>query len=147
MIKKAIYLLCFSTISLMALDRGESVPLDIQERLNLEKNKTYVIDFFASWCKSCEKELPLISKVYTDNNVNVIGINVDKNRDDGEAFVKKLNIPFRVIYDTNKAFIESFNPLGFPAIYYIRNGKVAHVVFGAVDNIDKQIVKDIEEIR
>ena len=147
MIKKTIYALCFSTISLMALDTGDSIPQNIQAQLNLDSNKTYVIDFFASWCKSCKKELPLISKVHIKQTVEVIGVNVDKKKEDGEAFVQKLNVPFRVIYDTNKEFIGAFDPIGFPALYYVRDGKIVKTIMGAVDNIDEQIAKDIKEIK
>ena len=147
MIKTTIYALCFSTISLMALDVGDKVPQNIQEQLNLDNNQTYIIDFFASWCKSCKKELPLIAKVHNDKLVEVIGVNVDKKKEDGEAFVKKLDVPFRVIYDTDKVFIEAFDPLGFPALYYVKNGKVVNVIFGAVDSIDEQIAKDLEKIK
>ena len=147
MIKKTIYALCFSTISLMALDTGDTVPQNIQTQLNMEKNKIYVIDFFASWCKSCKKELPLVSKVHSEQIVEVIGVNVDKKKEDGEAFVQKLAVPFKVIYDTDKAFIGVFNPLGFPALYYVKNGKIIKSIMGAVDNIDEQITKDIKEMK
>jgi thiol-disulfide isomerase/thioredoxin len=147
MIKKTIYALCFSTISLMALDTGDTLSMDMQRELNLENNKTYVIDFFASWCKSCKKELPLISKVYNEHIVEVVGVNVDKKKEDAEAFVKELNLPFKVIYDTDKKFIEAFNPIGFPSLYYIKDGKIVKSIMGAVDAVDEQIAKDIEEIK
>ena len=147
MIKTTIQALIFSTITLMALDTGSSIPQNIQEQLKLDNNQTYIIDFFASWCQSCKKELPLVSKVHNDKLVEVIGINVDKKKEEGEAFVQNLNLPFRVIYDTDKAFIKAFDPLGFPAIYYVKNGKVVNVIFGAVEHIDEKIAKDLEEIK
>jgi len=147
MLKKTIYALCFSTISLMALDKGDAVPQNIQDQLNLDSNKTYVIDFFASWCKSCKKELPLISKVYNDKLVEVVGVNVDKKKKDGEEFVKKFELPFRVIYDSDKTFIKAFDPVGFPALYYVRDGKIVNAIFGAVDNIDEQIAKDLKDLK
>ena len=131
----------------MALEIGDKVPTNIQEQLNLTSNKTYIIDFFASWCKSCKHELPLVANVYNKQLAEVIGINVDKKKEDGEAFVQKLNLPFKVIYDTDKKFIETFDPLGFPAIYYIRNGQVVNIIFGAVDKIDEQINKDLKAIK
>ncbi len=131
----------------MALDTGDIIPQNIKTQLNLDSNKTYVIDFFASWCKSCKKELPLISKVHIEQTVEVIGVNVDKKKEDGEAFVQKYNVPFRVIYDTNKEFIGVFDPIGFPALYYVRNGKIVKIIMGAVDNIDEHISKDIKEIK
>ena len=147
MFKKILYSLLFSSLNLMAINMGETLSQNIQAQLNMEKDKVYVIDFFASWCKSCKKELPLVNKVHNDKTTNVIGINVDKNKEDGEAFVQKLGLTFPVIYDEEKNLVEAFNPIGFPALYYVKNNKIIHTIFGAVDNIDEQITADIKEIK
>ena len=147
MLKKIIYSLLFSSVALLALETGDTVPKEIESQLNLEADKVYVIDFFASWCKSCKKEMPLIANVYNNQIAEVIGVNVDKNKEDGEKFVSELQIPFPVIYDSNKKLVEAFDPIGFPAIYYVKNGKVLNVIFGAVDEIDKQITEDIKSIK
>ena len=147
MTKKIIYGLLFSTITMMALEVGDTIPKNIQEELKMDNNKTYIIDFFASWCKSCKKELPLVSEVYNEKVVEIIGVNVDKKQEDGEKFVKDLALPFPVYYDNKKSMVETFDPMGFPAIYYVKDGKVLHVIFGAVDEIDKQIKEDMKEIK
>jgi thiol-disulfide isomerase/thioredoxin len=131
----------------MALETGDAVPKNIQEKLKLESDKIYVVDFFASWCKSCKKELPLISNIYTNKIAKVIGINVDKNQEDGENFVKELKLPFPIVYDSDKSVVEAFNPMGFPAVYYVKNGQILNVIFGAVEEIDKKITEDIKSIK
>ena len=145
--KKILFALLLSTITMMALEVGETIPKNIEKELKLDNNKTYVLDFFASWCKSCKKELPLVAKVYNEKVVEVIGINVDKEQADGEKFVADLALPFPIYYDNEKSMVESFDPMGFPAIYYVKGGKVLHVIFGAVDEIDKQIEADMKEIK
>jgi len=147
MIKKIIYTVLISSFGLMALETGDTLPTKVQEELKLENDKVYVLDFFASWCKSCKKELPLVQKVYEANGLNVIAINVDKKREDGEKLVEKLGVKFPVVYDSDKSLVEAFDPIGFPAIYYVKNNQVLKVVFGAVDNIDAQILKDVEELK
>jgi len=147
MLKKTLYSLLFSSVALMALETGDSVPQDIQEKLKLESDKVYVVDFFASWCKSCKKELPLITNIYNEKIAEVIGINVDKNQEDGEKLVKELKLSFPIVYDSDKRLVEAFNPLGFPAVYYVKNGQVLNVIFGAVEEIDKKIKEDIKAIK
>ena len=147
MIRKLFTTMLLSTVTIMALESGDTIPKKLQEKLNMKADKVYVLDFFASWCKSCEKELPLISKVYKNKVVEVIGINVDKSQEAGEKFVKDLELPFPIYYDHEKSVVESFDPMGFPAIYYVKDGKVLHVIFGAVDEIDKQIEKDMKEVK
>jgi len=147
MLKKIMYSLIFSSVALLALESGENVPQEIQDRLKLESDKVYIIDFFASWCKSCKKELPLIQNLGEKIVSNIIGINVDKNREKGEKFVHDLSLTFPIVYDTDKKLVETFAPIGFPALYYIKNGKVIKVIFGTVDEIDKKITEDLKDIK
>ena len=133
-----------STGILMAYNTGDKLDKGMAEKLGLQKDKLYVIDFFASWCHSCKKELPLVSKVYNDKVVEVVGVNVDSDASKGKAFVSKLNIPFRVVYDTNKVLISAFNPAGVPALYYVKNNKVLAVHIGAIKNIDKKIREEVK---
>ena len=60
--------------------------------LNKNNDKTYVINFWATWCKPCVEELPAFQKLhetYKDQNIEVILVSLD--------FKKHLNtrlIPF-----------------------------------------------------
>ena len=144
MIRRILVVMVFSTWSLMAYSTGDMLDKGVGEKLGLQKDKLYVIDFFASWCHSCEKELPLVSKVHRENVVEVVGVNVDSDASKGKAFVSKLKLPFSVIYDTNKALISAFDPAGVPALYYVKNEKVLGMQIGAVKEIDKKIREEVK---
>ncbi|CAA6812299.1 MAG: Thioredoxin family protein [uncultured Sulfurovum sp.] len=131
---------------LMAYNTGDTIDTTIVEKLELEEDKLYVIDFFASWCKSCKKELPLISKVHQDKVVEVVGVNVDDSASKGKDFVNKLDLPFSIYYDSDKTVISKFDPVGVPALYYVKNGKVLGLHIGAVKEIDKKITKEVKEL-
>lgn len=48
--------------------------------LHKEDNKTYVVNFWATWCAPCVKELPAFEELnanYTDKNVEVILVSLD----------------------------------------------------------------------
>tara|TARA_B110000091_G_scaffold30276_1_gene31030 strand:+ start:1000 stop:1494 length:495 start_codon:yes stop_codon:yes gene_type:complete len=60
----------------------------------LEKNdgKTYIINFWATWCAPCVKELPYFEKInqeYSDKNVEVLLVSLDFPKQ-----VEKKLIPF-----------------------------------------------------
>ena len=60
----------------------------------LEKNdgKTYIINFWATWCAPCVKELPYFEKInqeYSDKNVEVLLVSLDFPKQ-----AKKKLIPF-----------------------------------------------------
>jgi len=65
---------------------------DFEHHLHQEDDKVYVVNFWATWCKPCIKELPYFEQVkeqYNNKNVEVILVSLDD--------IKKLNnkvIPF-----------------------------------------------------
>ena len=142
--KKLLLILVLFTGSLMAYSVGDVIDKSIVEKLHLKKDKLYLIDFFASWCRSCKKELPLISKIHNENVVEVIGINVDKDEAKGKAFVRKSKVSFSVIYDTDNKLISLFDPMGIPALFYVKNSKILASHIGAVKEIDKVIKEEVK---
>ena len=48
--------------------------------------------------------------------------------------------------DPEQQMIETFEPLGMPALYFIKNGKVSKMHLGAMPNIDQVIVSDLKEL-
>ena len=140
--------------NLFAYNKGDYISDAMAKHLSCKGDKVYIIDFFASWCGSCKKEIPLISKVNNkidSNKVEIIGIDVDKDINTGLSFQKKLkengDLNFRVINDPSNSVISEFKPVGMPTLYYVKNKKVLGIVTGAVDNIDELIIKNLEEIQ
>ena len=147
MFKKAIIITSILALSLQAYKIGDKIEPEISKILKLDNSKITVIDFFASWCISYEKELPLVNSLHKNSDskkIEVLGIDTDKNIKDGLSFQKKLALDFRVHNDSTQEVIAAFDPIGMPACYIIKDGKVVDAILGAVDNIDKKLAKKIE---
>lgn len=71
--------------------------------LKFKNNKTYVINFWATWCKPCVAELPhfeALYKNYKDKNVEVILVSLDfpKKIDEGLIpFIEENKLKSRII--------------------------------------------------
>ena len=53
---------------------------ELKPLLNRKDNKTYVVNFWATWCAPCVKELPAFAKLkeqYADKNVEVLLVSLD----------------------------------------------------------------------
>lgn len=148
-------IVCFLLLTnLLAYQKGDVISDSMASHLGLKEDKVYVIDFFASWCGSCKKEIPLISKVneqIDSTKVEIIGIDVDKDVKEGIKFQESLRIDgtlnFRIINDPQNLIVSEFNPIGMPTLYYIKNNKIIEIITGAVDDIDEVILNDLKEIQ
>jgi len=139
--------------NLYGYNKGDTISDSLASHIGITQNKIYVVDFFASWCGSCKKEIPLISKVNKEidkTKVEIIGIDVDKKVQHGLKFQKMLKnggkLNFKVINDPQNSVIAEFSPIGMPTLYYIKNKKIVKILTGAIDNIDKHILQDLKEL-
>ncbi len=148
--QKLLLFLWLST-PLFAYQKGDVLDERVIKKMGIEEDKIYIIDFFASWCNSCKKEIPLISNANEKINktkIEIIGVDVDKDSKKAKAFQATLlaekSLNFRVIDDVDNAIVKIFNPKAMPAIFYIKDRKVLKVLYGAVDKIDKIILEDVK---
>jgi len=150
--KKIILTLLILT-NIYGYEKGDVIPATLASYIGITKDKIYIIDFFASWCSSCKKEVPLLSKLNEQLDkikFEIIGIDVDKKISKGLKFQKDLkengNLSFKVVNDPQNSVIRAFSPIGMPTLYYVKNRKILAIITGAIDNIDKVILKDLEEL-
>lgn len=137
----------------VAYQVGETVDPTVLSQLTAHPDRTIVVDFFAAWCESCRKELPEISNLNSRTDpekVVIIGIDTDDSLDVATAFQQEMKakgaLNFPVVNDLDQAMVGHFKPKGFPALYIIKNGKVASAHLGATPSIDAVIEKDLTRI-
>lgn len=76
-----------------------------------------LVDFWASWCPYCIKELPELAALHEKwdgKGLQVIGVAVRDTPDDSKAAVKKHNIVWPVIYNTQKKPYDIYGFSGIP---------------------------------
>lgn len=118
--------------------------------LEFEADKTYVVSFFASWCSSCKKEIPQLSRISKERKeIEIIGVDVDKNPADAKKFQEELKefFTFRVIDDSSNAIIKEYKPTGMPALYIIQNKQACAHIFGAVADLEAAIDEALQRCK
>ncbi|SFV59481.1 thiol:disulfide interchange protein (thioredoxin) [hydrothermal vent metagenome] len=138
---------------LFSYQKGDMVSKEIKEKLNIKDDKIYVIDFFASWCASCKREMPQLSSVndtIDKSKIELIGIDVDEDLKKGQTFQKERReakeLNFRVVDDPKGEVVKLFEPVGMPALYIVKEGKVVDFLFGARDDIDTLLLGVLKEL-
>src|SRR5688500_9765373 len=70
-------------------------------RLSELRGQVVLINFWASWCNPCRQELPLLNKMFTQYRaagLMLLGVNMDDERKNAEAMLKRFDLQFPVLF-------------------------------------------------
>ena len=93
----------------------------------LGSNLKYVVNFWATWCIPCKKELPDLKKMKIDNeDLEVIVISIDKKSiKDQLNFLKKNKVSeLKAYFDQDMTFFKSLKLKGIPTTLLIKQQKI-----------------------
>jgi peroxiredoxin len=135
------WLLCSSAA---ALSPGDAPPpIDAPDRsgrkVNLDelKGKVVLVDFWASWCRPCRQELPVLEALhrkFASQGLVVVGVNIDRNEKKMSSFLRSTQLTFLIVHDPKLDVASRYEPATMPSSYLIaRDGKVRYVHEGFGD--------------
>jgi len=113
--------------------------LDLRDgtvKLSDYRGKVIVLRFWATGCKACVAEMPLLDrfrKKYSENDLAVLGINMGGSKELVEAFAKGLNISYPVLLDPAMIAAKKYSVRTVPTTFFIdRNGIAKVVIAGEI---------------
>lgn len=99
-------------------------------RLSSLRGTVVVIDFWASWCEPCMRELPELDRLQREfaGKVVVLPVSIDKEPREALATARRLRLGLRVLLDSQGKVAELYDPPRMPTSYVVdRQGVVRHV--------------------
>lgn len=81
-----------------------------------------IIDFWASWCGPCKREVPGIKALYDkyhSKGLNVVGVAVRDKPEDTLAAMEQLGITWPVILNGGADVLETYGIMGIPCIMLV----------------------------
>ena len=111
--------------------------------LSDKKGQVILLNFWATWCSNCVKEMPAIEKLYEEygNQVVIIGVNVGEDKSTVDAFIDTKNYTLPIAYDTESNISNLYPSAGIPYTVIIgKDGLVTETFLGAKD-ADSQYTK------
>lgn len=145
----------FSFTSLSAQNVKNFELKDIENNIRnynqLKGEKLTLIDFWATWCKPCNKAIPELNKIYDifkKQGVEIIGINCDGPRSISKVapLSKSLKIQYPVLIDINSEIKNELNILALPTLLIVdANDKVVWIHEGFVSGDTEIIIAEIEK--
>jgi cytochrome c biogenesis protein CcmG/thiol:disulfide interchange protein DsbE len=113
--------------------------------------KVLILDFWATWCPPCRKEVPgfiKLQKQYADKGLVIVGFSFDRDAETHDKWVKEQGMNYLSIFamnDAGKGVIDQFQKLigeikGIPtAIIIDKKGQIIHkhVGYGDPEEFEK----------
>ncbi|GGH85204.1 peroxiredoxin [Pullulanibacillus pueri] len=98
--------------------------------LNDLRGKGVMLNFWGSWCKPCEEEMPYIEAAYKQkpDNVEIYGINVGDSNLVAQKFMERVGATFPTLLDHNKDITHAYTLSETPTTFFIdKNGTIKKI--------------------
>ena len=101
------------------------------------KGQVTLLQFWASWCPYCRKDLPLMKQLFTQHGakgLRIVTVSIDEDLEKLKTFVSKEGVPYPIISVSDKPDLPAlYETRGIPAYFLIdRQGRLAGVWRGSV---------------
>ena len=113
--------------------------------LTEKKGNIMILNFWATWCVPCKKEMPSLEKLAKKYpEILIYPVNLEKpNQDKTQKFFLDLKISeLNIYFDPNFSLVKLFKMRGVPTSILIdKNGKEFGRVIGEIDFFDKSFIE------
>ncbi len=115
--------------------------------------KPFIIDFFATWCKPCNRELSAIAEVYDEwqeeTGVKVIAVSIDQaqNINKVKPLVDSHGWPYEVLLDPNGEFKRALGVQMIPYTLIVDGqGQIVYKHNGYTDGAEEELIEKVREL-
>nr|WP_245301867.1 redoxin domain-containing protein [Symbiobacterium terraclitae] len=109
----------------------ETLDGDAVVRLSDLAGQPVVINFWATWCPPCRKEMPDFQQVYDkykEMGLRFYAVNVGESRVAVRDFAERLGVDFPILIDADESAQRAYRILPIPATFFIdRDGIIRGV--------------------
>jgi len=125
-------------------NRGSNV------KLSEHRGEVIMINFWASWCAPCRKEMPLLEDLYQrykDGGFTLLGVNVEEDSSAAKDLLKDVRVSFPILFDNQNKVSQLYNVEAMPSTVILdRNGKVRFVHKGYQPGYEDEYQKQVREL-
>ena len=134
-------------VTLKTMD-GKAVRVDTLSN----GGKPFIIDFFATWCKPCNRELDAISEVYADwqeeTGVKIFAVSIDQaqNIHKVKPLVDNHGWEYDVLLDPNSDLRRAFGIQNIPYVLLVDGqGTIVYRHMGYTDGEETELIEKVRE--
>lgn len=100
------------------------------------EGKGVMLNFWATYCKPCEAEMPFMEKLYPDykdKGIEIVAVSLDANELVINRFIDKYDLTFPTPHDKESEVMDLYKVGPIPSTFFINpDGEIEEIVEGAL---------------
>lgn len=113
--------------------------------------KVVIVNFWATWCPPCRKEMPSMQRAWEileKEDIVMLAINVGEDSDLIFAFTAEYPVEFPLIMDKTSSVVREWRVRGLPTTYIVNpEGKIVYQAIGDRDWDSPEILEQIRKLK
>lgn len=101
------------------------------------KGRVVFLNFWATWCPPCRREMPSMERLYKqlkDRDFTMLAVDMQESEKQVRAFISEFSLSFPALLDLNGDISSLYGIVGLPTTYIIdREGKIIGKAVGPRD--------------
>jgi thiol-disulfide isomerase/thioredoxin len=113
--------------------------------LNEYKGNIVLLQFWATYCTPCRKEMPTMNsliKKMQGKPFKIVSVNMAETREEVADFIQQVPVDFPILLDSDGSTVEKWKVFAAPANFILdKKGNIIFTLFGAIDWDSDDMVK------
>jgi len=110
--------------------------------------KGVVVNFWATWCEPCKREMPMLDRAAAENaGIVFLAVDLDETGEKIRAFFDKVGlVRLEPLLDVDLVTTHRYGVLSLPSTFFVdRTGTIRHMQFGEMDQ--EKLQRGLDRIR
>jgi len=114
------------------------------------RGEVVLINFWASWCPPCVREMPSMQQLedqLRDQGFRILAVNLGESEATIRGFLERVGTQFTILLDPQRVSLQDWRALAYPSSYVVdRQGRMSHYLYGAIEWHEPSVVAQIQEL-